>query len=417
MSPMNIVSTALRALGSSKLRSGLTLLGIVIGITAVTVMMSIGRSVQSGITSSVQAQGTNLLFVNPGFGASGGAAAQITPLTLEDSNALMDPALAPSVKAVAPEINTFGRVIVGRRYVDASIVGVTPEYASVRNSNVGRGRFITPAHIRSRAEVAVIGSETATDLFGSRNPLGETVRVNGRQFTVVGVLQDTGGAFFGFGDRVYVPITTAYYRLSHERTAQGGVSVDSINVEAVDADSIRAAELEITTILRLRHRIVGANDFEINTLEELLRTLNQITTALVLFLGTVAGISLLVGGIGVMNVMLVSVTERTREIGIRKAMGAKRRDILLQFLTEAVFLTMGGGLIGMLLSLGIVPIIAFFVSQAGDDPGENPLSAIAFQPGVAVLALGVAAGVGLLSGIYPALRASRMHPIDALRYE
>ena len=413
MNPFDIITTALRSLGSSKLRSGLTLLGIIIGITAVTVLMSIGRGVQESITSSIQSQGTNLLFVYPSFGGIDSASS----LTLQDAEALIDPVFAPSVKAVAPQINTWAQIVAGRESIDSEVIGVTPDYATVRNISVADGSFITPAHISANSEVAVVSASVARELFGARNPIGERIRISGRQFTVVGMLVDSSATFFGFSNQVFVPITTAYYRLSYERTTQGAIIVNSIDAEAISREAINDAKLEIASILRLRHRITEQNDFQISTLQELLDTLNQIITVMVIFLGTVAGISLLVGGIGVMNIMLVSVTERTREIGIRKAMGAKRRDIMLQFITEAIFLTTSGGIIGLLISLALSPLINLIVNSIGSEGGASSIQGIAFHPDVALLALSVSAIVGLLSGIYPAMRASRMHPIDALRYE
>ncbi len=410
MNALDIIVTALHSLGSSKLRSGLTLLGIIIGITAVTVLMSIGRGVQENITSRIQSQGTNLLFVRPSN--DGGAAT----LTLQDAEALIDPIFAPSVKAVAPQINSNAQIVAGRENTSAQIIGVTSGYASVRNVNVDKGQFINPAHVQNNLDAAVISASVAETLFGTRDPLNERIRINGRQFSVVGVLEDTGATFFGFGSQVFVPISTAHHRLSRQRTTQGEISVNSIDVQAVSQEAIDDAQLEIASILRLRHHITDENDFEIDTLQDLIETVNQVTTVLVLFLGTVAGISLLVGGIGVMNIMLVSVTERTREIGIRKAMGAKRRDILFQFVTEAVFLTTAGGLIGIALSLGLSPLTNLIVSNVGNR-GGNTIEGLVFHPDVAILALSVSAIVGLVSGIYPALRAARMHPIDALRYE
>ena len=412
MNPLDIITTALRSLGSSKLRSGLTLLGIIIGITGVSVMLSIGRGVQDAITSQIQAQGANLLFVYPGYSERGDAS-----LTLEDAEALADPLLAPSVSAVAPEITTYTRIIAGRKNTDAEILGVTSEYASVRNLSIDKGQFVSQAHIRNNSEVAVLSASVVEDLFRARgNPIGERIRISGRQFIVIGVLEDKGASFFGSRDQVFVPITTACYRLAHSRTTRGDIKVDMINAQAASSEVVDDAKLEIAAILRLRHRVTDRNDFEIETLQELLDSLNQIITVMVLFLGSIAGISLLVGGIGVMNIMLVSVTERTREIGIRKAMGAKRRDILLQFITEAVFLTLSGGIIGLLLNLALSPLINLIVNSI-DDSGALSTSGIAFHPDVAFLALSVSAIVGLLSGIYPAMRAARMHPIDALRYE
>ena len=436
MNPLDIITTALRSLGSSKLRSGLTLLGIIIGITAVTVLMSIGRGVQQSITSSIQSQGTNLLFVQPGF--SERSFDDTSTLTLGDAEALTDPLFAPSVKAVAPQINTFAQIVAGREDIGAQVIGVTPDYATVRNTKVAQGSFITPAHIDAKAEVAVISASVSDVLFGTnyssdadfgsvsygsasgaipKNPVGERIRINGRQFTIVGRLEDSGATFFGFGDQLFVPITTAYYRLSPARTTHGDIRVSSIDVQAVSQEAINDAKLEIASILRLRHRITDENDFEIDTLQDLIETINQIIGIMALFLGSIAGISLLVGGIGVMNIMLVSVTERTREIGIRKAMGAKRRDILLQFITEATFLTTVGGIIGLLISLALSPLINLAANSVGPDGRLSTLEGVAFHPDVALLALSVSAAVGLLSGIYPALRAARMHPIDALRYE
>lgn len=408
MNPLDIIITALRSLSGSKLRSSLTLLGIIIGITAVTVLMSIGRGVQENITSRIQSQGSNLLFVRPDDGA--------TTLTLQDAEALLDPLLAPSVKAVAPQINFSGQIVAGRENTGAQVVGVTQDYAGVRNVGVADGQFINPSHVRNNLDVAVLSASAAETLFDTRDPLGERIRINGRQFVVVGVLEDTGATFFGFGGQVFIPITTAHYRMSRERTAQGEARVDTIDVQAVSQEAIDDAQLEIASILRLRHHITDENDFEIDTLQDLIETVNEVTTVMVLFLGTVAGISLLVGGIGVMNIMLVSVTERTREIGVRKAMGAKRQDILFQFITEAVFLTTAGGIIGLLLSFALSPLTNLIVSNVGP-PSGTPVEGLVFHPDVAILALSVSAIVGLLSGIYPAMRAARMHPIDALRYE
>lgn len=400
-------------MGSNKLRSGLTLLGIVIGVTAVIALMTIGRGVQQSITSRITSQGANLLNVSPGStnvgGVSGGQGSAST-LTLADAYALVDPLFAPSIESVAPQITTNGQVVAGRLNTSAQILGVTPEYEPIRNLTVDTGRFISQADVQSTAASAVLSASVADTLFTTGNPIGQSIRISGRKFTVSGVLEDNAVGFFN-SDQVYIPITTAYYRLSSQRTTQGGIAVQSINVQAAGQDVMRTAELDIATILRLRHRITGDDDFTISTQQGLIDTLNETTQTLVIFLGTVAGISLLVGGIGVMNIMLVSVTERTREIGIRKAIGAKKRDILFQFITESIFLTLSGGLIGVLIGISFTPLLGGFRLF-----GPNPIQA-SFRADVAILALAVSVGIGLVSGIYPAMRAANMHPIDALRYE
>jgi putative ABC transport system permease protein len=396
------------------LRAGLTLLGIVIGVAAVISLLSIGRGAQDAITERIQTLGTNLLFIRPGgttqggvFGGQGSA----STLTLEDAFALQDAVMAPSVKAVAPELGTSGQIVAGRENTFTQITGVTPEYQFVRESTVASGQFITRTHVDRSSQVAVLGSSVAEDLFGFRDPVGQPVRVNGRQFIVVGVLESKGGGFFGsFDDQVVVPITTVYNRLSSSRTAQGGVSVQTINVQVNDVGSMDDAMNEVSTVLRIRHRITGDDDFTVSSQQETIETLEETTNTFIVFLGAIAGISLLVGGIGIMNIMLVSVTERTREIGIRKAMGAKRRDIMLQFLSEASLLSLGGG--GLGLALGA--LLSWFLN-------DRTLGGQSFQTSFsgdfAVLALVVGAGIGLFFGIYPAMRAAKLHPIDALRYE
>ena len=285
MSLIDILRTAIWSMGSNKLRSGLTLLGIVIGVTAVIALMTIGRGVQQSITSRIQSQRANLLFVQSGSstqnGISAGQGSAFT-LTLEDAYALADPVFAPSVKAVAPQINTRTQVVAGRENTNTQVLGVTPEYESVRNISVATGQFISQSHLLTNSAVAVLGASDAETLFGNRNPVGQNIRINGRQFKVIGVLEDSGTTFFGSGSQVLIPITTAYYRLSSQRTTQGDVSVQSINVEASDQDSMEDAEVDIATILRLRHRINGEDDFVISTQQGLIDTLNETTTTLVI---------------------------------------------------------------------------------------------------------------------------------------
>ena len=406
-------------------------------------LMAMGRGVQQSIRDSIESLGSNLLFVTPGVSESGGGLFALfnrfssgdgEVLTMDDAYALLDPELAPSVAAVAPEkrpSNLSGMVIARGKDTFAEMLGVTAEYESVRNYTVESGAFISHGHVLNNSMVAVLGSTVSEELFGLRDPIGQRVRFNiesfrqasptdaperlsiGRLFTVIGVLESRGIGMFDSADhQIMVPITAVHYRLSSEPTVQGSVQVNSINVQAVDSESTESAEREITTVLRLRHRITDENDFTVSNQQQTIESMEEATNAIVLFLGSIAGISLLVGGIGIMNIMLVSVTERTREIGIRKAMGAKRRDILLQFVAEASALSLTGGLAGLALGFGI--------SRALDGRGS-------FGPGgefnmvvtgdIALLAVIVSVGIGLFFGIYPAVRAARLHPIDALRYE
>ena len=414
MTPQAILLTAITSLGANKLRAALTLLGIVIGIAAVISLLSIGRGVQDSITDRIQSLGTNLLFVRPGgtieAGISGGQGSAGS-LTLEDAYAIQDPELAPAVKLVAPQLSANGQIVAGRKNTFTQIAGVTPEYQFARDFTLAAGHFITATHVDRSSQVVVLGASVAEDLFGFRTPVGQTVRIQGRQFVVVGVLASKGGGVFGsFDDLVVVPISTVYNRLSSSLTAQGEVSIQSINVQAVDVESMDAAKEQVATVLRFRHRIIGDDDFTISSQQDTIETLEDTTNTFIVFLGTIAGISLLVGGIGIMNIMLVTVTERTREIGIRKAMGAKRRDIMFQFLSEASVLSLSGGSLG----LGLGALVAWFLDDRliGGQPFRT-----SFSGDFAVLALVVGAGIGLFFGIYPAMRAARLHPIDALRYE
>ncbi len=406
MSPLVILKTSLSSLGASKLRSGLTVLGIVIGVAAVITLMAIGRGAEATITQRIEGLGTNLLFVGPEIGKDGPAT-----LTLDDANALIDPLFAPGVAAVAPELIVSGRIKAGREYSRAEIRGITPDYEFVRNFEISSGQFISSNHVATNAQVAVLGSDISETIFGFRDPVGQFIRLDGRQFNVIGVLKSKGGGGKGNEDRVVlVPITTTYYRLSSQRSSEGSILVQNINVQVKDVSLMDETAEQVKFVLRLRHRITGEDDFFIFNQQDALETLEDTTNDFVVFLGAIASISLLVGGIGVMNIMLVSVTERTREIGLRKAMGAKRRDILLQFVSEATVLTVVGGLIGVLSGFAFSNILD------GRSLIGTPM-ATAFSGDIAVLALFVSAGIGLFFGIYPAMRASRLHPIDALRHE
>ena len=404
---IEILVMSIGSLGANKLRSILTLIGMVIGVASVITLMSIGRGAQAQITSRVQSLGTNLLFITAQNNVAGGKA-----LTFEDSIALSNSQNISTIVGVAPELMVGNQTIeFGRENVRTSVRGVTFDYSALRNESIELGNFINNSHVQNRSNVAVLGSDTAEDLFGFRVPIDEKIRINGREFTVIGVLKSKGSTGFGNqDDKVLIPITTAYYRLSRQKTATGEVAVSVINVQAKSVEVMDKAISEIGTVLRLRHKITGEDDFSINNQQETLDLLEQATNTFVVFLGAIASISLLVGGIGIMNIMLVSVTERTREIGIRKAMGAKKLDILLQFLFEATFLSLGGGLFGVLT--GMLLSSLFNNLQLGSQTLHTVVSG-----DIAFLALLVSAGIGMFFGIYPAFIAAKLNPIEALRYE
>jgi putative ABC transport system permease protein len=400
---------ALESLSGNKLRSGLTVLGIVIGVAAVIAMLAVGRGAEASITGSISGIGTNLLFVFRGD--PGDNIRNPKPLTTEDANALRDQFAAPSIAAVAPALQGDAAVSFGGEQVTPQLFGVTPEYFQVRNLNLTEGEFITEEHMLGRSSVVLLGPEVAESLFGHPDGItGETVRIEGQPFRVIGVLESKGGGAFGSEDnQVLVPFTTAQTRLIRRSTSN---RVDIIFVQAVSGDVVQQATEEIAQILRTRHRTpVGEDDFTIFSQQDLLTTFQSITGILTVFLGGIAGISLLVGGIGIMNIMLVSVTERTREIGLRKALGARRRDILIQFLTESSLLSLIGGVIGIMFGW----LISFGVGQLAAASGTE------FTPLVGLDAVALAtifsAIVGLFFGIYPANRAAGLEPVEALRYE
>ena len=409
MKIFQIILEALDSLIANKMRSGLTMLGIVIGVAAVIAMMAIGAGVQNSITGQIEGIGTNLIFVSSGNQQQD--VRNPKPLTLADADALADPLAAPSVLAVAPSVGTNQEVSAGRESSRISVTGVTPAYASVANETVADGEFITQEWLQGRSAVAVIGPDTAERLFGySVGIIGETIRIAGTPYRVVGVLEAKGGSGFGSqDDRVLIPLTTAQSRLIQRNVRN---SVDSIQVQAVNSESVAAATEEISQILRTRHHTeVGIDDFTLFSQDSILNIAQSITGILTVFLGGIAGISLLVGGIGIMNIMLVSVTERTREIGLRKAVGARKRDILVQFLTESMLLSLLGGLVGILLAVVLAYGIGAIAAASGTpiDPSIT-LSAV-------LLATLFSMSVGLLFGIYPANRAANLQPVEALRYE
>jgi putative ABC transport system permease protein len=404
---------ALRSLSANKLRSGLTMLGIIIGVMAVVTMLSIGRGAQAAVTNQITSIGTNLLFVTPGSTQSGGvktAQGSAATLTIEDGQALVG---LPGIVAVAPEVDSFGQAVYLGNNANGRILGVTPEYVDTLNASVAEGDFVSASNVTARSAVAVLGSQIAQDLFDTADPVGQIIRINNQPFHIIGVMQSKGGTGFMNQDtQIFVPITTAMSRLSRggERF-RGGNSVQTLNVKITDTSVQDQVTQEISDVLRQRHHIqFQQDDFSIQSEQDILNTANQVTGIFTIFLGGIAGISLIVGGIGIMNIMLVSVTERTREIGIRKAVGARRRDILAQFLTEATILSLAGGIIGILLGA----LIAHLIS--GIQLGSTALNPTIDLDSV-VLAVLFSAGVGLFFGSYPASRAASLHPIDALRYE
>jgi putative ABC transport system permease protein len=408
------IRIAVRSLASNKLRSTLTMLGVIIGVAAVIALMSVGRGAQSAIDSQIKSLGTNLLFVSPGSTNQSGvrtAQGSAQTLTYEDALALNDPQNLPAVAGVAPEVRTFGQAVYQGNNTNTQIVGVTPDYQTVRNTNVSSGEFINPANITARSLVAVIGANVASSLFtGGEEPIGQSVRINNVPFRVIGVLESKGGSGFGNqDDQILVPITAAMARLQRNRFGGGNV-VSQISVQVTDANQMDAATQQISEVLRVRHHIRYEDDFTVRSQQDMLASANQITGIMTLFLGGVAGISLLVGGIGIMNIMLVSVTERTREIGIRKAIGATRRNVLGQFLTEATILSVMGGLIGIALGAGLARLIS------GIQLGGASLNPVVGGDSI-LLATLFSLMVGLFFGIYPAYRAAQLNPIDALRYE
>jgi putative ABC transport system permease protein len=407
---------AIRALSANKLRSSLTMLGIIIGVGAVITLMSVGRGAEASVTSTFGQMGPAVLHVVPrspeaeGFTALSPRFAAPT-LTLDDAEALER---IPSAAAVLPVNENFTKVIAADgESKSVMIYGSTPEYLEVYNYSLALGQFIVDRDVASRDRVVVLGREVAEDLFGLDNPIGQRVKLKGQRFTVIGVLEPKGGAIMGVSlDNIVVtPITTFQTRLFPLRTAGGEYAVASISIKATSAEAIDRVTDEAEAILNKRHHIAEdeKNDFSIVSEEQVLGMVTQVTGIFTIFLGAIASISLLVASIGIMNIMLVSVTERTREIGVRKAIGAKRRDILLQFLLEAAMLSFAGGGIGIIGGW----VLSMLISRA--EYGGMTIHAVVSLD-IVVLAISVSVFIGLASGIYPAMRAARLNPIDALHY-
>ena len=409
------VRIALRALGANKLRASLTMLGVIIGVGAVIALMSIGTGMQQQITSQVRGLGTNLLFITPGAQQTGGvsAAAGTRPtLTVDDNEALVNAGF-PYLVDTAPQQDSGAQLIAGGQNWRSRVSGITPSFLYVRNMEVALGEFINDDHMQGRSRVMVLGANVAQQLFGESDPVGETIRANNQSFRVIGVLESKGGNALGNQDDVvYIPLTTMQTRFSSSRSPSGANTISSIAIQLTDEQYVDTAVQEISAILREEHDVFE-DDFTILSQQDMVETVSEITGSITLFLGAVAGISLLVGGIGIMNIMLVSVTERTREIGIRKALGAKRGNILSQFLTEATVVSLLGGGLGILIGLGASRLLSGIELGA---PGGQSFQTVV-PPDAIILAFVVSAAIGLFFGSYPAMRAAQLNPIEALRYE
>ena len=413
--------SAFQSIVVNKLRSSLTMLGVIIGVAAVIAMVAVGNGAAVQVQSTVLALGSNLVTVTPGAQSDAGLRGAGPPaqsLTLDDLKAIQDQ-LGPTIRAAEAEQNA-GRwqVVAGTTNWNTNVVGVTQQYPTVRDWALQSGEFFTESDLRLYAQVAVLGATTAEALFGDADPVGQTIQLrqvfggaNARarilNFRVIGVLEAKGSTFgFSRDDQILVPTTTA----QHVLTGRTNV-VNAIIVKAASSDEMANTTEDVTTVLLARHKISdpAAADFTVTNQNDTLAALGSITGTFTILLAAIGGISLLVGGIGIMNIMLVSVNERTREIGIRKAVGARRRDILSQFLIEAIGLTGLGGILGILLGWGITEVVKRLPQAAG--------LLVIITPGTVIVAVGVSVAIGIIFGLYPAMRAARLHPIQALRYE
>ncbi|MEM6252461.1 MAG: ABC transporter permease [Cyanobacteria bacterium P01_D01_bin.156] len=397
---------AVKTLAANKMQSGLTMLGIIIGNASVIAMVAAGEAAQEFVTAQFESLGTNLLFITPGDAQRGplSGVAQADTLTLADATAISQE--VSTVRAVAPQKSTRLRIVQGAAETQSSITGTTPDYSVVRDIQMAQGQFLTSIDLHTNARVAVLGSETARTLFGSQEPVGRKIRINNLSFTVNGVVKERGSSSGQNEDEaVYIPINVMVSQLTGQETGKISPTVQVISVSLKSPDMTNAAIYQIRNLLRLRHNILqGDDDFSLQSQQELLERSSSITDILVLVLGFTAGISLLVGGIGIMNIMLVSVTERTGEIGLRKAIGATGADILSQFTIEAVILAATGGMIGIGVGLVGVVCLALF----------SPLEAV-FSLSAVLVSFTVSGSIGLIFGIAPAQRAANLDPIVALR--
>jgi putative ABC transport system permease protein len=403
MDILESVKMASTTLLANKLRSGLTMLGIIIGNASVIAMIGIGEGAQTLANKQFQSLGPNTLFIVPGSpGSRGRVTTTPRTLVLQDAQAIAQQVRA--VQEVAPEINNRITVTYRNKSVTTTVIGTTPNYTKVRNFEIEEGRFFNDFDLKRSRRVAVLAPYLANKIFDNQNPIGQKIRIQNTTFEVIGLTVSKGSSFGNNSDdTVFIPINTMYSRLVG-RTSPYGINISLISASAKDENSISAAEFQITNLLRRRHKIVREDDFTIQTQKNLLEISNTITGALTTMLAAIASISLFVGGIGIMNIMLVSVTERTQEIGLRKAIGATQTDILLQFIIEAVILSVAGGLIGIAIGGGSIILVGIFT------PLESTISLSAVA-----LAASVSGGIGLFFGVVPARRAAKLDPMVALR--
>jgi putative ABC transport system permease protein len=404
---------AIRALRANKMRSILTMLGIVIGVATVVALLSIGKGATASITSSIQSNGSNLLTVSPGkqqAGPESGGSQQASYLYYTDYQ-LLQRSLVNNTAAIVPSYQSSYLVKYGDESFTVNVTGVTKDYQETNSYKVSEGRFISDGDNKSQSLVAVLGSQTAEDLFGGLNPVGKTISVKGVKFDVIGVLEAKGSSGFGGSsdDAVCIPLETGYNKLfGSAATYNDKKIVNSISVSVATTEAMDTVSAQIEFLIRRAHKLTSSDELDFNVLSQsdLLSTLSSVTQTLTIFLGAIAGISLLVGGIGIMNIMLVSVTERTKEIGLRKAVGATKNQILTQFLIETMTLSILGGIIGILLGVGIAILFKATGMIASVITADSILLSFSF-----------ALAIGVFFGLYPAFRAANLHPMEALRYE